>query len=324
MTEIKSGIYIIINIVNGKYYIGQAQDINRRWQTHQSNLSRNINEPNEYLQNAWNKYGKDNFYFGILEPVDDLLKLTEREQYWLDELGAYNHTKGYNIRKKAESNHGIKYSLESRAKMSASRKGRKSPLFGRKHSEEAKKKMSTSRKGRFKGENSPMHGRHPTEETRKKMSIARKRRKNSPEARAKMSISTAGEKHPMYGKHHSEDTRKKMSISHKPKYFEFNGEKHTIPEWANILGINRTTLNTRLTRLGWTIEQALTPTLFNKECSEEAKVKRAKARNPRYFEFNGEKHTVREWANILGINKHTLLRRLNGLGWSTERAFTTK
>lgn len=39
-------------------------------------------------------------------------------------------------------------------------------------------------------------------------------------------------------------------------YLEYNGEKHTVSEWADILGINRSTLNNRLHR-GWTAEKAL-------------------------------------------------------------------
>jgi hypothetical protein len=40
------------------------------------------------LQNAWNKYGEDNFYFSVLELVPDKDKLIEREQYWIDKLNA--------------------------------------------------------------------------------------------------------------------------------------------------------------------------------------------------------------------------------------------
>jgi predicted GIY-YIG superfamily endonuclease len=36
-----TGIYAIHNIVNDKYYIGQAQDINDRWIKHRSRLKNN-------------------------------------------------------------------------------------------------------------------------------------------------------------------------------------------------------------------------------------------------------------------------------------------
>ena len=44
----------------------------------------------------------------------------------------------------------------------------------------------------------------------------------------------------------------------------------------------------------------------------------------RYIEFNGETHTMAEWARIQGINYSTLSSRLNKKGWSIEKALTTK
>lgn len=38
------------------------------------------------------------------------------------------------------------------------------------------------------------------------------------------------------------------------KYIEWKGEKHTISEWADILKVNRSTLNNRIYR-GWTIDK---------------------------------------------------------------------
>src|SRR3989304_1436717 len=61
-----SGIYKIINKTNGKYYVGSSNDIIGRWFTHKSQLNRN-NHCNPHLQRAWNKYGKDNFEFIIVE-----------------------------------------------------------------------------------------------------------------------------------------------------------------------------------------------------------------------------------------------------------------
>ena len=38
---------------------------------------------------------------------------------------------------------------------------------------------------------------------------------------------------------------------------EYNGERHTISEWAKIIGINRSTLNNRYYK-GWSVERMLT------------------------------------------------------------------
>jgi hypothetical protein len=54
-----SGVYKIINKVDGKYYIGSSGDIrgfNRgRWYGHINKLKKN-KHINSHLQNAWNKY----------------------------------------------------------------------------------------------------------------------------------------------------------------------------------------------------------------------------------------------------------------------------
>ena len=83
------GIYKITNTLNGKAYIGQSNDINRRFKEHQTHGSRSRIP----LDIAIEKYGKENFLFEILEecPID---KLNEREQFWIE--GFQTHLTGYN------------------------------------------------------------------------------------------------------------------------------------------------------------------------------------------------------------------------------------
>jgi group I intron endonuclease len=78
-----SGIYKIINKINGKYYVGSSTNIYNRWRSHKSALLRGVHS-NVKLQNAWNKSGKENFDFIIVErvPTDKLLEI---EQLYLDE-----------------------------------------------------------------------------------------------------------------------------------------------------------------------------------------------------------------------------------------------
>lgn len=98
------GIYIIKNKINGKFYVGSASNVTRRWQGHKYTLNRNIN-PCTRLQNAWNKYGENNFEFILLEKIEfttnnkEEIKiiLEEREQLYLDSLDAVNKDKGYNV-----------------------------------------------------------------------------------------------------------------------------------------------------------------------------------------------------------------------------------
>ena len=42
------------------------------------------------------------------------------------------------------------------------------------------------------------------------------------------------------------------------KVLEYNGESHTIAEWARIIGVSREMLWNRLNKYGWTVEESLT------------------------------------------------------------------
>lgn len=118
----KSGIYHIKNSTNGKFYLGSAFNLIKRWSRHRS-LLRYSRHPNSYLQAAWNKYGEAAFEFQILE-YHGKEKLIEREQAWLDWLTPYDKNIGYNISKTANNDRtGILHTKESKNKMSQSHKG---------------------------------------------------------------------------------------------------------------------------------------------------------------------------------------------------------
>lgn len=89
----KSGIYQIRNTVNGKVYVGQAEDIPARWREHRYDLRMGLHS-NSHLQAAYNKYGKAAFEWSVLElcPIEGL---DEREVWWISETGAYEN--GYNM-----------------------------------------------------------------------------------------------------------------------------------------------------------------------------------------------------------------------------------
>jgi len=82
------GIYRIKNLVNDKSYYGSSKNIEKRWKTHLNQL-RNKKHINCILQNAWNKYGEDNFIFEIVEECE-LEKLFDTEQKYIDTCGDYN------------------------------------------------------------------------------------------------------------------------------------------------------------------------------------------------------------------------------------------
>lgn len=81
------GIYLIENLINGNRYVGQSVDIEARWSYHKSTrFSEYKREFNYPLYRAFRKYEITNFKFTVLEEVEDRTKLTEREQYWYDEM----------------------------------------------------------------------------------------------------------------------------------------------------------------------------------------------------------------------------------------------
>ena len=47
-------------------------------------------------------------------------------------------------------------------------------------------------------------------------------------------------------------------------------------------------------------------------------------RNNNYITYNGETHTIAEWAEIYNIKYSTLYQRINRYGWSVDRALNAK
>lgn len=132
----RTGVYKILNLINGKFYIGSsALNIYNRWNTHKWHLVRN-NHHNKKLQNSWNKYdGIKGFAFIVLEFCEPE-KCIEREQFYIDTLKP-----ALNIRLIAESQLGTSRGLETKLRISKAKKGIP-------YSEEAKKNMSLSHKGK--------------------------------------------------------------------------------------------------------------------------------------------------------------------------------
>lgn len=98
----KRGVYMIMNIVNKKVYIGSTVDsFYNRIRNHKLKLSKGTHA-NEHLQNAWNKYGKDMFIFKVLEELEDSEAIRNREKYYIDFYKACDPHFGYNINTETE------------------------------------------------------------------------------------------------------------------------------------------------------------------------------------------------------------------------------
>src|SRR4051812_13574965 len=90
----QTGIYKIVNILNGIIYVGSAVNIKKRWQWHKKDLRANKHR-NSYLQNAWNLHGEECFEFSVIEYCEET-QLLEREQNWIDTLNSVRPN-GYNL-----------------------------------------------------------------------------------------------------------------------------------------------------------------------------------------------------------------------------------
>lgn len=201
------GIYKIES-PTGKIYIGQSKDILRRWR-HYRSLGCKM-QP--YLYNSFLKHGTINHKFDILHelPFDVSQKvLNDYELFYI------NQYKMISIMLNLKGGLVLgSHSIESREKMSISRKGVKqskeailkkiASTTGKKRTEDACKNISKS-----------LTGRKLSKETKIKISAAHKGKCLSEKTRKLLSESRRGRNNHFFGKHHSEDTKKKISTKKK-------------------------------------------------------------------------------------------------------------
>src|ERR1039458_6811279 len=112
------GNYTITHRATGRCYVGQSANMPRRWANDHRPALRHNKHDSKYMQNVWNKYFEDAFDFEVVEncDVDDL---TEREQWWMDELKPV-----FNTCPTAGSRRGFVCTAETRAKIGAAKKGK--------------------------------------------------------------------------------------------------------------------------------------------------------------------------------------------------------
>ena len=215
------GIYRITNKINNKVYIGSSINLSRRKTDHFSTLKNNRHR-NSHLQRAFNLYGKDNFYWEVVEYVQTCESTEETlitlEQKWMDKLQAYDDSYGYNIcpvagrankgicteetRRKLSLagigripwNKGISVPLEIKIKISNSLKGRIAVNKGKTISEETRKKISEASKGNTysKGKVPWNKGVPLSEEQKLNLSEKNKGKTASEETKTKMSLIRKG------------------------------------------------------------------------------------------------------------------------------------
>lgn len=174
-----TGIYMIRNVKNGRFYIGSAMRFNKRWREHLRGLEGNRHH-SKFMQRDWNKNGPDCFKFIILTYCGEK-ELINTEQMYLDKMKPV-----YNSAPVAGSQLGYKHREDSKKKMSESRPKDFSPMTGKQHTAETKAKISATKTG-------VKFGRY-SEERRAKLSESQKGRVISPEHRAQISATLSGKK----------------------------------------------------------------------------------------------------------------------------------
>lgn len=180
-----SAIYGIRHISSGKIYVGSAVKVKSRWKVHLNSLKKGKHH-SKYLQNAWEKHGRESFEFLILEIVSNKNLLLMQENIWITKLLSADPNYGFNMCLTAGSQLGMKHSEETRKKMSESRKGKvkteshqkaiNESLTGRKLSDEHRQNLSEAKKGTI-----------ASDESRMKMSESHKGKTASVESKKKIS-----------------------------------------------------------------------------------------------------------------------------------------
>jgi len=187
-----SGIYCYENLINGKKYIGQAVDIDRRLYEHEYYLKKGKDKAIA-LQHAVSKYGRNNFHVYIVEECE-VSELNDKEIRYISLYQTNNKGFGYNL--------------------SA---GGRSGMVGYKHSEESRKRMSDSKKGWVMGE-----------EQREFIRTLHTGKIVSSETRKKISEAIAGVKHWAFGTHLSSETKQKLRDKKgAEKSYQFGTKKET-------------------------------------------------------------------------------------------------
>lgn len=174
-------VYMIMNLINWKIYIGQTTNLTVRWRDHLKSASKPKSKKHQLLHKALAKYGVSNFIFTTIQSSNDYAEALELEKYWIEfyqsNTKKYGSSAGYNQTAGGEGWLGNHHTKETKLKISIKNSGKI-------RSESFKKERSKW----YSGEGNPMYGKNHTKKTRKKIGETRKEKllasgENNPKAK---------------------------------------------------------------------------------------------------------------------------------------------
>lgn len=96
-------IYLIVNSVNGKVYVGKTRRMYHRCHQYIYDFrERAIGHINNHLFNAMKKHGIDQFEMHPWEHCETDEHASVRELFWMDHFDATSRAKGYNLRRDSQ------------------------------------------------------------------------------------------------------------------------------------------------------------------------------------------------------------------------------
>jgi|GEM_PF-3015303 len=206
-------IYLIVNRITGKYYVGQHKGLDlKRYFQKKFSQARN-NRGSSHLFNSMRKHPLpcDWSIHALLSDVQTKPELDQYEKDFIAFLRSQDPEYGYNICRGGEGFTGT-FSAESRAKMSIAQKRIWSdPELRKSHDVAMELRRGIPR---------------PTN-VRNAISAARFGYKHSSEAVDKIRANRLAQPDPRLGTHHTEEAKKRMSLAKMGSPGTFRGKHHT-------------------------------------------------------------------------------------------------
>ena len=134
-------VYLILNTVNGKRYVGQTvQPLEKRFNAH-------ARSKKSLIGKAIRKYGKDKFRYGVIKSCASKEEMDYWEKYFIVALKS-KVPYGYNMTDGGEGTSGLERTPEYLKHLSESRMGEKNPRYGKKNTPEHTARIVAANLGR--------------------------------------------------------------------------------------------------------------------------------------------------------------------------------